>query len=144
LTDREFACEPDANTDLVAFLKTHSKSFFSVSLSAVASVNEKNPVGRPSAKPKPKQIEVVWAVSAGQIIPNEGKIERQRQKDESFCLLTNIDPDTLGSREVLLRYKAQHKVEILPFDLLVYVPCHRNSIGGANVPGNLERIPIDL
>jgi transposase len=95
----------------VAFLKTHSKSFFSVSLSDVASVNEKNPVGRPSAKPKPKQIEVVWAVSAGQIIPNEGKIERQSQKDESFCLLTNIDPDTLVSREVLLRYKAQHKVE---------------------------------
>jgi transposase len=111
LTDREFACEPDANTDLVAFLKTHSKSFFSVSLSTVASVNEKNPVGRPSAKPKPKQIEVVWAVTAGQIIQNEKKIERQRRKDESFCLLTNIDPDTLESREILLRYKAQHKVE---------------------------------
>ena len=111
LTDREFACEPDANTDLVAFLKTHSKSFFSVSLSAVASVNEKNPVGRPSAKPKAKQIEVVWTVTAGQIIQNEKKIERQRQKDESFCLLTNIDPDTLESREILLRYKAQHKVE---------------------------------
>jgi transposase len=111
LTDREFACEPDANTDLVAFLKSHSKSFFSVSLLAVASVNEKNPVGRPSAKPKPKQIEVAWAVRAGQIVSNEGKIERQRQKDESFCLLTNIDPDTLGSREVLLRYKGQHKVE---------------------------------
>ena len=111
LTDREFACEPDANTDLVAFLKTHSKSFFSVSLSAVASINEKNPVGRPSAKPKAKQIEVVWAVTAGQIIQNEKKIERQRQKDESFCLLTNIDPDTLESREILLRYKAQHKVE---------------------------------
>lgn len=111
LTDREFACEPDANTDLVAFLKTHSKSFFSVSLSAVASVNEKNPIGRPSAKPKPKKIEVIWSVTAGQIIQNEKKIERQRQKDESFCLLTNIDPDTLESREVLLRYKAQHKVE---------------------------------
>lgn len=111
LTDRMFACEPDANTDLAAFLKTHSKSFFSVNLSAVASVSEKNPVGRPSAKPKPKQIEVAWSVTAGQIIQNEGKIERQRQKDESFCLLTNIDPDTLGSREVLLRYKAQHKVE---------------------------------
>jgi transposase len=111
LTDREFACEPDANTDLVAFLKTHSKSFFSVSLSAVASVNEKNQVGRPSAKPKAKQIEVVWAVTAGQIIQNDKKIERQRQKDESFCLLTNIDPDTLESREILLRYKAQHKVE---------------------------------
>ena len=111
LTDREFACEPDANTDLVAFLKTHSKSFFSVSLSAVASINEKNPVGRPSAKPKPKQIEVVWAVTAGQIIQNGKKIERQRQKDESFCLLTNIDPDTLESREILLRYKAQHNVE---------------------------------
>jgi len=111
LTDREYACEPDANTDLVAFLKSHSKSFFSVSLSTVALVNEKNPVGRPSAKPKPKQIEVVWAVSAGQIIQNEGKIECQRQKDESFSLLTNIDPGTLGSKDVLLRYKAQHKVE---------------------------------
>lgn len=111
LMDREFACEPDANTDLVAFLKSHSKSFFSVSLSAIASINEKNPVGRPSAKPKPKQIEVVWAVRAGQIIPNEGKIEHQRQKDESFCLLTNVDPDILGGREVLLRYKGQHKVE---------------------------------
>lgn len=111
LTDREYACEPDANTDLVAFLKSHSKSFFSVSLSAASWVNEKNPVGRPSAKPKQKNIEVVWAVSAGQILQNEGKIELQRQKDESFCLLTNIDPDTLGSKEVLLRYKAQHKVE---------------------------------
>ena len=111
LTDREYACEPDANTDLVAFLKSHSKSFFSASLSAVESVNEKNPVGRPSAKPKTKKIEVVWAVCAGKITQNEGKIELQRQKDESFCLLTNIDPDTLGSREVLLRYKAQHKVE---------------------------------
>jgi len=111
LTDREYACEPDANTDLVAFLKSHSKSFFSASLSVASSVNEKNPVGRPSAKPKPKNIEVVWTVSAGQIIQNEGKIERQRQKDESFCLLTNIDPDTLGSKEVLLRYKAQYRVE---------------------------------
>jgi len=41
LTDREFACEPDANTDLVAFLKTHSKSFFSVSLSAVVNAGLK-------------------------------------------------------------------------------------------------------
>jgi transposase len=111
LTEKEFACEPDASTDLNAFIKSHSKSFFSVNLSAVASVSEKNPVGRPSKTPKPKQIAVTWGVSAGPIIQNEAMIERQRRKDESFCLLTNIDPDTLGSRDVLLRYKAQHKVE---------------------------------
>jgi hypothetical protein len=35
-------------------------------------------------------------------------------------------------------------IKILPFDPLVYLPCHRNDIGGANVPGNIERIPIDL
>ena len=34
--------------------------------------------------------------------------------------------------------------KIHPFDLLVYVPCHQNSIGGANVPGNLERVSINL
>jgi len=111
LTETVSACERDANDDLETFLKSHSNSFFSVSLSLVASVKERNPVGRSSAKPKPKKIDVAWAVRAGQIIKNEGRIERQRQKDESFCLLTNIDPDSLGSREVLLRYKAQHKVE---------------------------------
>jgi transposase len=111
LTGREYACEPDAANDIEAFLKSHSKSFFSVRLTAVESVNEKNPVGRPSAKPKPKNIEIAWAVSAEQITQNEEKIELQRQKDESFCLLTNIDPDILGSKEVLLKYKAQHKVE---------------------------------
>ena len=111
LMEKELACEPDAIADLNAFIEAHSKSFFSANLSVVASVSEKNPVGRPSKTPKPKQVDVTWGVSAGPIIQNEARIERQRRKDESFCLLTNIDPDTLGSRDVLLMYKAQHKVE---------------------------------
>jgi len=45
------------------------------------------------------------------IVQNEVHIERQRQKDESFVLLTNVDPTTTGSREVLLKYKGQQKVE---------------------------------
>ena len=54
---------------------------------------------------------VTWAVSAGPIIQNEEKIEQQRRKDETFCLLTTIEPDTMGSREVLLYYKGQINVE---------------------------------
>jgi transposase len=111
LTEKKLACEPDAITEMNEFIKSHSKSFFSVNLSVVSSVSEKNPVGRPSKTPKPKQVIVTWGVSAGQIIQDEVKIEQQRRKDESFCLLTNIDPDTLGSRDVLLRYKAQRNVE---------------------------------
>jgi len=111
LTEKKLACEPDAINELNAFIRSHSKSFFSVNLSVVASVNEKNPVGRPSKTPKPKHVAITWGVSAGTIIQNEARIEQQRRKDESFCLLTNIDPDTLGSRDVLLRYKAQRKVE---------------------------------
>ena len=48
------------------------------------------------------------------------------------------------NRPMTLRFMLGFDIEILPSDLLVYVPCHRNSIGGANVPGNLERIPINL
>jgi transposase len=111
LTKKQFACEPDANADLAAFVKNHSKSFFSVNLSVVSSIKEIDPVGRPSTKPKPKKILITWSVCAGQISQNDAIIERQRRNDESFCLLTNIDPDTLGSRDVLLKYKGQHKVE---------------------------------
>jgi transposase len=111
LTEKKFACEPDAIADMNAFIKEHSKSFFSVNLSVVKSVSEKNPVGRPSATPKQKRIEVNWRINSGEIIQNDAIIERQRQKDESFCLLTNIDPDTLSSRDVLLMYKGQRKVE---------------------------------
>jgi len=111
LTGKKFACAPDANADLAAFVKNHSKSFFSVNLSVVSSVKENSPVGRPSAEPKPKTIVITWSVCAGQISQNDAIIERQRRNDESFCLLTNIDPDTLGSRDVLLKYKGQHKVE---------------------------------
>jgi transposase len=111
LTKKKFACEPDASTELQAFINAHRKSFFSVNLSCVSSVNEKNPVGRPSKTVKPTEKKVTWAVSAGPIIQNEEKIEQQRRKDETFCLLTTIEPDTMGSREVLLYYKGQINVE---------------------------------
>ena len=68
-------------------------------------------MGRPSREPKPKQVTVNWVVQAGPIVQNEARIEKKRQKDESFCLLTNIDPDTMSSRDILLQYKGQNKVE---------------------------------
>ena len=111
LTGKQFACEPDACADLVAFMKGHLTSFFFANLSVVSSVTEKALVGRPSREPKPKQVTVNWAVQAGPIVQNEARIEKKRQKDESFCLLTNIDPDTMSSRDILLQYKGQNKVE---------------------------------
>jgi len=111
LTKKKFACEPDATTELQTFITTHRKSFFSVNLSCVSSIKEKNPVGRPSKTVKPTERTVTWAVSAGSIIQAEALIERQRRKDETFCLLTTIEPDTIGSREVLLHYKGQINVE---------------------------------
>ncbi|MDO8872711.1 MAG: IS1634 family transposase [Methanoregula sp.] len=111
LTGKQFACEPDANADLAAFVKNHSKSFFLVNLSVVATVTENSPVGRPPNEPKPKKIVTTWSICAVEISQNEAIIERQRRSDESFCLLTNINPDTMCSRDVLLKYKGQHKVE---------------------------------
>jgi transposase len=113
LTGKKFACEPDAKADLAAFVKAHSKSFFSTDLSVVPSVTEHNQVGRPPREPKPKQVTVKWVVQVGPIVQNEARINKQRQKDESFCLLTNVAPDILDSRDVLLKYKGQSKLEHL-------------------------------
>ena len=113
LTGKVFACEPDAQTDLAAFVKGHSKSFFTTNLSVVSSVTEKNQVGRPARDPKPKQVTVNWSIRAEPLIQNEVRIEKQRQKNASFCLLTNVGPEELGSRDVLLKYKGQAKVEHL-------------------------------
>ncbi len=112
LTGKEFACEPDACTELNAFRNSHKRSFYNVNLSCTAEVTDKNPVGRPSGStPKPKTRTITWSVNAGEIIKDEVRIEQQRQKDESFILLTNVDPATVSSREVLLKYKGQQKVE---------------------------------
>ena len=111
LTDKQFACEPDARTELKAFRNSHKKSFFDVNLSCTDTVTDKSPAGRPSDPPKPKIRTVTWAVSAGDILSDEVLIEQQRQKDESFILLTNVDTATVNSREVLLKYKGQQKVE---------------------------------
>jgi hypothetical protein len=96
---------------LKAFRNSHKKSFFDVNLSCTDTVTDKSPAGRPSDPPKPKIRTVRWAVSAEDILQNEVLIEQQRQKDESFILLTNVDTATVNSREVLLKYKGQQKVE---------------------------------
>ena len=111
LEEKTFACEPDARSEIDSFIKSHSKSLFKVNLSIVKSINEKNQVGRPSKTPKPKKIEVTWKITSDQILEIKEMIEQLHQKEESFCLLTNIDPDLLGSRDILLLYKGQRKVE---------------------------------
>jgi hypothetical protein len=111
LTGKQFACEPDACTELNTFRNSHKKSFFDVNLSCTAAVTDKNPLGRPASTPKPKIRTVTWAVGAGEILQDEVRIEQQRQKDESFILLTNVNPATINSRDVLLKYKGQQKVE---------------------------------
>jgi transposase len=42
---------------------------------------------------------------------NEQKIEEKRRKSSTFALLTNISPDDISSRDILLHYKGQIKVE---------------------------------
>jgi len=79
----------------------------------ISIVTEHNPVGRPSREPKPKRITVKWVVQAEPVVRNETRIDQQRQKEETFCLLTNVAPDVLNSREVLIQYKGQSKVEHL-------------------------------
>ena len=75
-------------------------------MSIVSEIEEKNPVGGPSKKnPKPKIHEETWQIQA------------KKEKIDAVCLLSSVAPDELNSRDVLLLYKGQIKVESL-FSLL--------------------------
>jgi transposase len=117
LCKKEFICKPDAQKELDNFVKKHKKGYYFADLSIVSTIEKKNPVGRPAKNPKPKIIVETWQIQAGEIKSNDKKIEEQRQKIDAFCLLSSISPDKMGSKDVILLYKGQNKVESL-FSLL--------------------------
>lgn len=67
--------------------------------------------GRPGKNSKPPVLVVSWKIVCEEIRRNEQKIEEKRRKLSTFALLTNISADDVSSRDILLHYKGQIKVE---------------------------------
>lgn len=110
---KPFACEPDAQKEVDQFLKEESRGKYQAVLAIVPETREKKPVGRPPKNPPPAEYVTVYRVTVEDIVPNNERIRLFRQSEESFVLITNVPMDNLDSRNVLIRYKRQWKVERL-------------------------------
>jgi transposase len=111
LLKKEFACEPDALAEINRFTKEHSSDLVYAILTIQKVGTWKRARGRPGKNSKPPVLVVSWKIVCDEIKKNEQKIEEKRRKASTFALLTNISPDDVSSRDILLHYKGQIKVE---------------------------------
>ena len=109
---RKFACEADAKAakkELEAKLRS---SYHQVQWTIDKDARTKRPRGNPGKKPKPPVVEIIWKIRGVIVGVVAEKVEKLRQKDESFVLITNIKNEDKSDREVLEEYKRQYVVEV--------------------------------
>jgi len=111
LLKKEFACEPDAVAEMSRFSKEHSAELVNAALTVEKVEAWKKGRGRPGKNSKPPVLVVSWKIVCNGILRNEQRIEEKRRKSSTFALLTNISPDDVSPRDILLHYKGQIKVE---------------------------------
>jgi transposase len=111
LVKREFACEPDAIAEMNHFIKDHSDDLVYPILTVMKVETWKRGRGRPGKNSKPPVLVISWKIVCEEIQRNEPKIVEKRRRASTFALLTNISPNDVSSRDILLHYKGQIKVE---------------------------------
>ena len=111
LLKKEFACEPDALAEINRFSKEYSTDLVYAVLTVQKVETWKRARGRPGKNSKPPVLVVSWKIVCQEMRRNEQKIEEKRRKASTFALLTNIPPEDVSSRDILLHYKGQIKVE---------------------------------
>ena len=111
LLKKEFACEPDAIAEINRFTKEHLADLVYAVLTVKIVETWKRGRGRPGKNSKPPELVVSWRIVSEGIQKNEARIEEKRRKASTFALLTNIAQEDVSSRDILLHYKGQIKVE---------------------------------
>ena len=111
LQKKEFACEPDAIAEANRFAKEFSSNLVNSDLIVTKTESLIRPRGRPGKNSKPRAVVVSWKIKGSKIYRNEAAIEEKRQRSSTFALLTNIAPELMSPREILLHYKGQNQVE---------------------------------
>jgi len=111
LLKKEFACEPDALAEVNRFIKDHSDDLVYAVLNVQKQERWKRGRGRPGLNSKPPILEVSWKIVCEEFKRNEDKIEEKKRKSSTFALLTNVSPDDVSPKDILLHYKGQIKVE---------------------------------
>jgi transposase len=106
-----FQCEPDAKEAIKKFQESSKTGFYTLKFEIVSIIQEKKRRGPKPKNPRPEEYITVYQVKIKTIIPNDGKIEAFKRKEESFVLITSVSEDELSDRDVLKKYKSQGNVE---------------------------------
>lgn len=112
LTKKNFVCEADAREEWERFKKTHKKSFFEYSVDFKKIEKEKKQRGNPGKNPKPSKIETSWQVSAEIKGEDKAVVEKFRNEEECFVLITSVEESELNGYDILRQYKDQIIVEV--------------------------------
>ena len=108
---KKFACEADAIMEWDRFRKNNKKELFDCKVTYRETKIEKRRRGRPAKDAKPVSVETVWNICIEVTGENGAAVERFRQTEECFVLITNVSKDKLNMREILEHYKGQIVVE---------------------------------
>lgn len=112
LRKRKFVCEPDAQYAAESLLHTYRKNLWDIRFEINSTVVEKRRPGRPSKQPVEVAKTTTWTVVANVGNQNVERVYKEKQKTESFVLITNVRKETMDAREILACYKEQRVVEI--------------------------------
>ncbi len=112
LSKKIFACELDAQKEWERFEKAHKKSLFKPIVHFNEIKKEKRPVGNPGKVAKSPKVEVTWQICAQIDSIDEERLEKFKQEEESFVLITSIGSEELDGIDVLRQYKDQSIVEV--------------------------------
>ena len=110
---KSFDCRKDATKELKLFEKAHKKlDLYDCEYRIEKNIIEKKANGRPSEKnPKPVTKTSSYKISINITGENPEKIEKYRHVKSCFVVISNVEKDKLGSRELLETYKGQSVVE---------------------------------
>jgi len=109
---RQFSCEADAKKAKAELEAKARSSYHRVEWMIDKEETQRPQRGRPGITPKPFILETTWTVRGKILGLDTEKVEQQRQKDESFVLITNLTEAIKTDREVLIEYKQQYVVEV--------------------------------
>jgi transposase len=114
LYSREFMCEPGAKKAVELFLSEHKDTFYNLSGKAVTEtiIERRNKRGRPSKDAPEPTHRVVYRARISIDSLDEDKIERLRERESTFVLITDLnDNQEYLNRFILEEYKSQSTVE---------------------------------
>jgi len=111
LARETYSCQSDATAARERFLREHPTRYRLEAKVICEEVEAKRGRGRPRKdEERPQKVRYRVQVEVGDL--DEEAVQRERERESTFVLITNVGEEELDSRELLVEYKEQSRVEV--------------------------------